>query len=66
MGGIRLGNGFWIENCKLSEEEAVELNKPFTIKEVEDALKEMNASSAPGLDGFPIGFYRAFGQKSKR
>jgi exonuclease III len=60
MGGIRLGSGFWRENCKLSEGEAAELVKPFTMKEVEDALKEMNASSAPGPDGFPVGFYRAF------
>jgi hypothetical protein len=60
MGGIGLGDGFWTEGCKISEEEAVELIKPFTVKEIEDALKKMSASSAPGPDGFPVGFYRAF------
>lgn len=54
------GRDFWGEDSKLTTEEAVELIKPFTIKEIEDTLKDMDGSSALGPDGFPVGFYRAF------
>jgi hypothetical protein len=59
-GSINLEEGFWDENNKLTVEEAADLSKPFTIKEIEEALKDMDSTSAPGPDGFPVGFYRAF------
>jgi hypothetical protein len=44
----------------LSEEEATELIRPFTIEEIDKALKDMDSSSASDPDGLPVGFYRAF------
>jgi hypothetical protein len=45
---------------RLAEEEAVELIKPFSLKEIEEALMDMDTTAAPGPDGLPVGFYRAF------
>jgi hypothetical protein len=59
-GEIKLGDNFWGSECTLSQDEAVELIKPFSLKEIEIALKEMDCNSAPGPDGFPVGFYRVF------
>jgi hypothetical protein len=49
-GRISLGENFWGGDSKLTTEEAAELIKPFTPKEIEDALKDMDS----------FGFYRAF------
>jgi hypothetical protein len=60
MGSITLGENFWNDRGRLSNEEAQELIRPFTIKEIEDALRDMEVNSAPGPDGLPVGFYREF------
>jgi hypothetical protein len=59
-GSINLEEGLWEENNKLTVEEATDISKPFTIKEIEEALKDMNSNPTSGPDGFPVGFYRAF------
>jgi hypothetical protein len=64
-GDIRLGENFWGLESKLSPEEAAELIKPFSLKEIEEALKEMDNTSAPGPDGFPVGFYKVFWNELK-
>jgi mannosylglycoprotein endo-beta-mannosidase len=64
-GGIELGEGFWGENGRLADEEAQELIKPFTSKELEDALKDMDVNASPGPDGLPVGFYREFWKEIK-
>jgi hypothetical protein len=64
-GGIELGEGFWLENGRLTDQEAQELIKPFTIKELEEALKDMDVNASPGPDGLPVGFYREFWQEIK-
>jgi exonuclease III len=38
-GEIMLGDNFWGADCTLSQDEADELIKPFTLKEIETALK---------------------------
>jgi hypothetical protein len=58
-GSISLGEEFWKEEGRLSEEEAQELIKP-TLNELEGALKHMDVNSAFGPDGLPVGFYREF------
>jgi hypothetical protein len=63
--GIELGEGFWGENGRLADEEAQELIKPFTSKELEDALKDMDVNASPGPDGLPVGFYREFWKEIK-
>jgi hypothetical protein len=40
---------------RLAEEEGENLIRPFTLKEIEDALKEMDTNAAPGPDGMPAG-----------
>jgi hypothetical protein len=47
-------------------DEANELIKPFSLKEIEDALEEMDCSSAPGPDGFPVGLYKIFWNEIKQ
>jgi hypothetical protein len=64
-GSIHLGDGMWDEKGSLSEEEAAELVKPFTLEEIERALKDMDISSAPGPDGLPVAFHREFWQDIK-
>jgi hypothetical protein len=59
-GSINVGERFWDENNRLTIEEATDLTRPFNLKEIEDALKDMDSTSAPGPDGFPVGFYKAF------
>jgi hypothetical protein len=64
-GGIELGEDFWGENGRLTDEEAQELIKPFTSKELEEALKDMDVNASPGPDGLPVGFYREFWKEIK-
>jgi mannosylglycoprotein endo-beta-mannosidase len=59
-GSISLEGDFWAERGRLSQEEAQELIRPFTLKELEEALKEMDENAAPGPDGLPMGFYKEF------
>ena len=45
---------------KLSKEKQTELNKLFTAKEIEDAIYKLQSGKSPGLDGFPIEFYKKY------
>lgn len=56
--GISVEEDFWANQSKLSNEEAEELVRPFTMTEIETALKDMDTSSAPGPDGLPAVFYK--------
>jgi hypothetical protein len=49
---------FWSNQEILSTEEASELIQPFSMSEIEEALKDMDSNSAPGPDGLPAGFYK--------
>jgi hypothetical protein len=64
-GGISLGESFWDVSSTLTNDEADDLTKPFTVEEIEGALKDMDCSSALGPDGLSVGFYRAFWTKIK-
>ena len=44
----------------LSEAQQEEMNRPFTLQELSSALKGMANNKAPGTDGFPAEFYKAF------
>ncbi|XP_071729225.1 uncharacterized protein [Rutidosis leptorrhynchoides] len=48
------------EITRISCEEAINLEKPFTEEEVWDAIKNCGSSKAPGPDGFNFKFYRKF------
>ena len=45
---------------KLSPEESNSLNGPLTITELSNVLKTMKHNKTPGLDGFPVEFYKMF------
>ena len=50
---------------KLSEEKRTNLDKPFTEKEIETAINNLPKGKSPGLDGFPIEFYKEYWHKLK-
>jgi hypothetical protein len=64
-GERRLEENFW-ENCgSLSEHEADSLVKPFSEKEIKEALDDMKTNSALGPNGLPAKFYKYFWEKIK-
>ena len=50
---------------KLSKEKQTELDKPITDKEIEKAILYLQKGKSPGLDGFPIEFYKEYWCKIK-
>jgi hypothetical protein len=64
-GLISLGADFWLDKGRPSDEEAQNLIKPFTLKELGDALKDMDPNASPGPDGLFVSFIKNFGQKPK-
>lgn len=58
--GLSLAPDCWSGPQLVSESENVALTAPFFEQEVWDAIKGMNPSSAPGLDGLPVKFFQTF------
>jgi hypothetical protein len=52
-GAISLGADFWLHKGRLADEEAQNLIKSFT-------LKDMDPNVSPGPDGLSVSFYREF------
>lgn len=46
--------------CLLTRQERLQLNEPFTVEDVRDALKASPKGKAPGIDGIPVEFYMKF------
>eukprot|EP00253_Pinus_taeda_P003668 PITA_03668 len=43
----------------VTREDNFNLNRPVTVEEIEEAMKEMQNGKAPGLDGFNVDFFKA-------
>jgi hypothetical protein len=62
--GLGGGNAFdfdhnlWSEESKVSEQENLELTKPFSEEEIKFAHFEMDKNKAAGPDGLPIEFFQ--------
>jgi hypothetical protein len=59
-GVISLGADFWPHRGRLTDEDAQNLIKPFTVKELEDDLKDMDPNASPEPDGLSVSFYKEF------
>ena len=50
---------------KLSKEAKMNLDKPISEEEVKNAINRLPSGKSPGLDGFPIEFYKEYWDKIK-
>ena len=50
---------------KLSKEAKIDLDKEMTEEEVRNAINKMPSGKSPGLDGFPVEFYKKYWDKIK-
>ena len=50
---------------KLSDEQSNSLEHEITIDELSSALKHMKNGKTPGIDGFPVDFFKVFWGKLK-
>ena len=50
---------------KISKEKQTNLDKPITEREIEKAIDSLPEGKSPGLDGFPIEFYKEYWHKIK-
>jgi hypothetical protein len=57
---IKLGNDFWRDRGRLVVEDNQWLTRPFTMAELEEAVRQMKTNIAPGPDGLSTSFYKNF------
>lgn len=55
---LDLSDDVWGTNLRLSEEDKLDLVKPFTFQEIDEVIKRMKSNTSPGPDGFSVGFYK--------
>jgi exonuclease III len=55
---IHLEQGVWANRLSLNERDNESLMKPFELSEIDQVMKSMKTNTAPGPDGFPVGFYK--------
>ncbi|KAL6481019.1 hypothetical protein MHYP_G00090990 [Metynnis hypsauchen] len=55
-----LASGFYAGLPKVSEQLNAELERPLDEPELHAALQSMRVGTAPGIDGLPVEFYKAF------
>ena len=54
-----------VELKKLSDDDKIFLDEPITLKEIENAFKNLNKDSSPGYDGLTMDFYELFFENIK-
>ena len=58
-GGASLASNFWAHS-QIEDSDNVCLTAPFTMAELEVAVRETKSDTAPGPDGIPVFFYQNF------
>jgi hypothetical protein len=56
---MQLADSVWSVQEKLSDEDNIKLNEPFSEEEIQATINSMVKNKAPGPDGIPIEFYQA-------
>jgi hypothetical protein len=56
---MQLADSVWSVQEKLSDEDNMKLNEPFSEEEIQAAINSMVKNKAPGPDGIPVEFYQA-------
>jgi hypothetical protein len=56
---MQLADSVWSVQEKLSDEDNIKLNEPFSEEEIQAAISSMVKNKAPGPDGIPVEFYQA-------
>lgn len=57
---MHLDTDLWDANHQINQHENELLTKPFSLEELDAAMKEMKNNTAPGPDGFSVEFFKAF------
>ena len=55
----------WPVRSRVLDRENADLTLPFLPEEVQKAVMEMKANSAPGPDGLPVAFFQTFWEMAK-
>ena len=57
---LGLQNNLWSETGRMSEEENLALSLSFLPRELDKVLQDTKTDTAPGPDGLPVAFFKAF------
>jgi hypothetical protein len=55
-----LAQNLWPDDKRISDEENYDLERSFTLEELDGILHDMKVDSAPGPDGLPVAFFQRF------
>jgi hypothetical protein len=55
-----LAQNLWPASKCISDSENTELERSFTLEELDEILHDMKIDSAPGPDGLPVAFFQRF------
>jgi hypothetical protein len=54
----RLASSIWQDIGRLDSDQKAKLVEPFSMEEIERAIKDIKTETTPGPDGFPVVFYK--------
>jgi hypothetical protein len=57
---MQLDPDLWYDDQKISLEDNEFLTRPFSLEELDLTMKDMKNNTAPGPDGFSVGFFKSF------
>lgn len=57
---VHLAEDVWVDDERVSQQENQALCRPFSLKEIEAAIKRTETNTAPRPDGIPVQYYKEF------